>query len=187
MLIPPDALKAKGYKAYTIGDDIAWLRVGSDGRLYAVNPENGFFGVAPGTNSKTNRNALLTTKKNTIYTNVCRNLDDNTVWWEGLDEPAPVNGEDWQGRPWNCNTASEKGAHPNSRFTAPAENCPSIAPEFFTGEGVPISAIIFGGRRRKRRTSDLPVKRLGSRRVYGFKDVFRNYRRHHRRRRSCPL
>lgn len=147
MLIPPDALKAKGYKAYTIGDDIAWLRVGSDGRLYAVNPENGFFGVAPGTNSKTNRNALLTTKKNTIYTNVCRNLDDNTVWWEGLDEPAPVNGEDWQGRPWNCNTASEKGAHPNSRFTAPAENCPSIAPEFFTGEGVPISAIIFGGRR----------------------------------------
>ena len=149
MLIPPDALKAKGYKAYTIGDDIAWLRVGSDGRLYAVNPENGFFGVAPGTNSKTNRNALLTTKKNTIYTNVCRNLDDNTVWWEGLDEPAPVNGEDWQGRPWNCNTASEKGAHPNSRFTAPAENCPSIAPEFFTGEGVPISAIIFGGRRAK--------------------------------------
>ncbi len=147
MLIPPDALKAKGYKAYTIGDDIAWLRVGTDGRLYAVNPENGFFGVAPGTNSKTNRNALLTTKKNTIYTNVCRNLDDNTVWWEGLDEPAPVNGEDWQGRPWNCNTATEKGAHPNSRFTAPAENRPSIAPEFFTGEGVPISAIIFGGRR----------------------------------------
>src|SRR5699024_8059004 len=115
----------------------------------AVNPENGFFGVAPGTNSKTNRNALMTTKKNTIYTNVCRNLDDNTVWWEGLDEPAPVNGEDWQGRPWNGQTASEKGAHPNSRFTAPAENCPSIAPEFFSGEGVPISAIIFGGRRAK--------------------------------------
>ena len=149
MLIPPKHLQEKGYKVYTIGDDIAWLRVGADGRLYAVNPENGFFGVAPGTNSKSNNNALMTTKKNTIYTNVCRNLDDNTVWWEGLDQPAPINGEDWLGRPWNGENAAEKGAHPNSRFTAPAENCPSIAPEFFTGEGVPISAIIFGGRRAK--------------------------------------
>ena len=149
MLIPPKHLQEKGYKVYTIGDDIAWLRVGDDGRLYAVNPENGFFGVAPGTNSKSNNNALMTTKKNTIYTNVCRNLDDNTVWWEGLDLPAPTNGEDWLGRPWNAETSEEKGAHPNSRFTAPAENCPSIAPEFFTGEGVPISAIIFGGRRAK--------------------------------------
>ncbi len=149
MLIPPKHLQEKGYKVYTIGDDIAWLRVGADGRLYAVNPENGFFGVAPGTNSKSNNNALMTTKKNTIYTNVCRNLDDNTVWWEGLDQPAPTNGEDWLGRPWNGENAAEKGAHPNSRFTAPAENCPSIAPEFFTGEGVPISAIIFGGRRAK--------------------------------------
>lgn len=149
MLIPPKHLQEKGYKVYTIGDDIAWLRVGADGRLYAVNPENGFFGVAPGTNSKSNNNALMTTKKNTIYTNVCRNLDDNTVWWEGLDQPAPTNGEDWLGRPWNGENAAEKGAHPNSRFTAPAENCPSIALEFFTGEGVPISAIIFGGRRAK--------------------------------------
>lgn len=147
MLIPPDHLKEKGYKIYTIGDDIAWLRVGADGRLYAVNPENGFFGVAPGTNSKTNNNALMTTKRNTIYTNVCRNLDDNTVWWEGLDQPAPTNGESWKGQPWSPEDASEKCAHPNSRFTAPAANCPSIAPEFFTGEGVPISAIIFGGRR----------------------------------------
>lgn len=158
MLIPPKHLQEKGYKVYTIGDDIAWLRVGEDGRLYAVNPENGFFGVAPGTNSKTNNNALMTTRKNTIYTNVARNLDDNTVWWEGLDTPAPVNGLDWQGQPWNGQEEQAKkaagqdfvkGAHPNSRFTAPAENCPSIAPEFFTGEGVPISAIIFGGRRAK--------------------------------------
>ena len=158
MLIPPKHLQAQGYKVYTIGDDIAWLRIGDDGRLYAVNPENGFFGVAPGTNSKTNNNALMTTKKNTIYTNVARNLDDNTVWWEGLDTPAPTNGLDWQNHPWNGQAEQAKkaagedfvkGAHPNSRFTAPAENCPSIAPEFFTGEGVPISAIIFGGRRAK--------------------------------------
>ena len=149
MLTPPEHFRKLGYKIYTVGDDIAWLRIGDDGRLYAVNPENGFFGVAPGTSNKSNHNALLTTKKNTIFTNVCRNLDDNTVWWEGLDQPAPVNGEDWRGRPWNVNTATEKGAHPNSRFTAPAENCPTIAPEFFTGEGVPISAIIFGGRRAK--------------------------------------
>ena len=158
MLIPPKHLQAQGYKVYTIGDDIAWLRIGDDGRLYAVNPENGFFGVAPGTNSKTNNNALMTTKKNTIYTNVARKLDDNTVWWEGLDTPAPTNGLDWQNHPWNGQAEQAKkaagedfvkGAHPNSRFTAPAENCPSIAPEFFTGEGVPISAIIFGGRRAK--------------------------------------
>ena len=156
MLIPPKHLKEKGFKVYTIGDDIAWLRVGKDGRLYAVNPENGFFGVAPGTNSKSNNNALMTTKKNTIYTNVARNLDDNTIWWEGLEKdiPAPENGEDWTGKPWKGSMAgkdgyAEKGAHPNSRFTAPAENCPSIAPEFYTGEGVPISAIIFGGRRAK--------------------------------------
>lgn len=149
MLTPPDYFKKKGYKISTVGDDIAWLRIGKDGRLYAVNPENGFFGVAPGTNQKSNPNALQTTKKGTIFTNVARNLDDNTVWWERLDKNPPENGEDWLGNPWNGNTSAEKGAHPNSRFTAPAENCPTIADEFFTGEGVPISAIIFGGRRAK--------------------------------------
>ncbi len=149
MLTPPDYFKKLGYKISTIGDDIAWLRIGSDGRLYAVNPENGFFGVAPGTNEKSNPNALRTTHKNTIFTNVARNLDDNTVWWEKLDKNPPENGEDWLGNPWNGKTSTEKGAHPNSRFTAPAENCPTIADEFKTGEGVPISAIIFGGRRAK--------------------------------------
>lgn len=149
MLTPPEYLKEKGYKVSTIGDDISWLRIGEDGRLYAVNPENGFFGVAPGTNAKSNPNALETTRKNTIFTNVARNLDDNTVWWEKLDKNPPVNGEDWLGRPWNGPEADETGAHPNSRFTAPAVNCPTIANEFETGEGVPISAIIFGGRRAK--------------------------------------
>lgn len=149
MLTPPDYFKKKGYKISTVGDDIAWLRIGKDGRLYAVNPENGFFGVAPGTNERSNPNALQTTKKGTIFTNVARNLDDNTVWWERLDKNPPENGEDWLGNPWNGKTATERGAHPNSRFTAPAENCPTIADEFFSGEGVPISAIIFGGRRAK--------------------------------------
>lgn len=149
MLTPPDYFKELGYKVSTVGDDISWLRIGSDGRLYAVNPENGFFGVAPGTNEKSNPNALRTTHRDTIFTNVARNLDDNTVWWEKLDKNPPENGEDWLGNPWNGKTSEEKGAHPNSRFTAPAANCPTIAPEFATGEGVPISAIIFGGRRAK--------------------------------------
>ena len=149
MLTPPEYFRKKGYKVSTVGDDISWLRIGSDGRLYAVNPENGFFGVAPGTNEKSNPNALRTTHKNTIFTNVARNLDDNTVWWEKLDNDPPENGEDWQGRPWNGKTSSEKGAHPNSRFTAPAENCPTIADEFFTGEGVPINTRSSVGRRAK--------------------------------------
>lgn len=149
MLIPPEGYRSQGYKVWTVGDDIAWLRPGKDGRLYAINPENGFFGVAPGTNAKSNLNALECTKKDTIFTNVCHNLDDNTVWWEGLDKNPPENAIDWTGKPWNGKTASTKGAHPNSRFTAPAVNCPSISPEFNNPEGVPISAIIFGGRRAK--------------------------------------
>lgn len=149
MLIPPEIYKKQGYKVWTVGDDIAWIRKGKDGRLYAINPENGFFGVAPGTNSKSNLNALETTKKNTIFTNVAHDLEDNTVWWEGLNNNPPKNAIDWTGKPWNGETTNEKGAHPNSRFTAPAENCPCISKEFNNPEGVPLSAIIFGGRRAK--------------------------------------
>lgn len=149
MLIPPAGLKAKGYKVWTVGDDIAWLRIGPDGRLWAINPENGFFGVAPGTNEKSNYNALMSTKKNTIFTNVAHDLENNTVWWEGLDKNPPENAKDWQNRPWNGKTSTEKGAHPNSRFTAPAVNCPCISDKFNAPEGVPISAIVFGGRRAK--------------------------------------
>lgn len=147
MLIPPEGYRKKGYKIFTVGDDIAWMRIGPDGRLWAVNPENGFFGVAPGTNDHSNPNALASTKKGTIFTNVALNNDDMTVWWEGLDKNPPENGTDWKGNPWNGKTSKEKGAHPNSRFTAPAKNCPCISPEFDKGTGVPISAIIFGGRR----------------------------------------
>ena len=147
MLIPPEGYIAKGYKVWCVGDDIAWMRPGADGRLYAINPENGFFGVAPGTNMHSNPNALLSTKKGTIFTNVVHNLDDNTVWWEGLDKNPPENGVDWMGNSWNGKTSADKGAHPNSRFTAPATNCPCISSEFENTAGVPISAIVFGGRR----------------------------------------
>ena len=149
MLIPPEGYRNKGYKIWCVGDDISWIRKGPDGRLYAINPENGFFGVAPGTNEKSNPNALAATRKNTIFTNVALNLDNNTVWWEGLDKNPPENAIDWQGRPWNGKTSEEKGAHPNSRFTAPAVNCPCISSEFENPSGVPISAIVFGGRRAK--------------------------------------
>ena len=149
MLIPPEGYRNKGYKIWCVGDDISWIRKGPDGRLYAINPENGFFGVAPGTNEKSNPNALAATRKNTIFTNVALNLDNNTVWWEGLDKNPPENAIDWQGRPWNGKTSEEKGAHPNSRFTAPAVNCPCISSEFENPAGVPISAIVFDGRRAK--------------------------------------
>ena len=149
MLIPPEGYQKNGWKCWCVGDDIAWLRVGPDGRLWAVNPEKGFFGVAPGTNEKSNPNALATTQKGTIFTNVALNLDDNTVWWEKLDKNPPHNALDWKGNPWSPETAEGPAAHPNSRFTAPAENCPCISPEFNNPNGVPISAIIFGGRRAK--------------------------------------
>jgi phosphoenolpyruvate carboxykinase (GTP) len=150
MLIPPEGYQKKGYKVWTVGDDISWIRKGPDGRLYAINPENGFFGVAPGTNEKSNPNALATTKQGTIFTNVCLNTDNNTVWWEGLDKNPPEHAIDWTGKPWNGkNPGDVKGAHPNSRFTAPAVNCPCLSSEFENGDGVPISAIVFGGRRAK--------------------------------------
>ena len=154
MLIPPEMYTKQGYKVWCVGDDIAWLRVGTDGRLWAVNPENGFFGVAPGTNDKSNPNALASTKRDTIFTNVVHNLDDNTVWWEGLDKNPPANAIDWKGNKWDFNNYvkgdnSTAGAHPNSRFTARAINCPCISSEFNNPNGVPLSAIVFGGRRAK--------------------------------------
>ncbi len=153
MLIPPEYLKKKGYKVWTVGDDIAWLRINpEDGKLYAINPEAGFFGVAPGTSEKTNFNALAATKKGTIFTNVAINNEDMTVWWEGLDKNPPSDATEWKGAKVDGKAYTAEGnklAHPNSRFTAPAANCPCISKEFENPNGVPVSAIIFGGRRAK--------------------------------------
>ncbi len=154
MLIPPEGLKSKGYRIWTVGDDIAWMRVDTDGRLWAINPENGFFGVAPGTNMKSNPSAVKTVQKNTIFTNVVLN-PDGTVWWEDGDgEPAAEGALDWQGNPWkkgmtDADGKKIPGAHPNSRFTAPLDQCPSHSFRTEHHHGVPISAIIFGGRRAK--------------------------------------
>ena len=152
MLIPPEVYAQQGYKVWTVGDDIAWMHIGEDGRLYAINPEAGFFGVAPGTNAKSNYNALASTKKNTIFTNVAHNLDNNTVWWEGLDKNPPVNAVEGTGNKVNGPEYAAQGgklAHPNSRFTAPAINCPCLSKEFDNPNGVPVTAMVFGGRRAK--------------------------------------
>jgi len=146
MLVPPPSMP--GWKAETVGDDIAWLRPGDDGRLWAVNPEAGFFGVVPGTSHKTNPNAFDMIQRNTIYTNVALR-PDGTVWWEGHDDPPPAEALDWQGRPWTP-ASTEKAAHPNSRFTVPAAQCASISPEFDNPKGVPIDAMLFGARRQRR-------------------------------------
>ncbi len=152
MLLPPEGLKKKGYRIWTVGDDISWMRIDSDGTLWAINPETGFFGVAPGTNSHTNPNMVETIKKNTIYTNVLLK-PDGTVWWEEADGEVPQRGINWQGNPWKPGMVDAEGkkvsaAHANSRFTTPISQCPSASFRLEQHHGVPISAIIFGGRRQ---------------------------------------
>ncbi len=174
MLVSP--FEAQGYKVRTVGDDIAWLRPGPDGRLWAVNPEAGFFGVVPGTGPDTNPNALATIARDTIFTNVAV-TQDGIPWWEGKDKSPPADLIDWQGRRWD---GTGKAAHPNSRFTVAARQCPSISPRFEDPQGVPLSAIVFGGRRARLAPLVFESRDWAPRRLHGRHHGLGDDRRRHR-------
>ncbi len=163
MLVPPASMP--GWQTWTVGDDIAWIRPGADGRLWAVNPEAGFFGVLPGTSHKTNPTAFNMIRRDTIYTNAALR-PDGTPWWEGHDEPPPAHALDWQGRPWTPDSA-EKATHPNARFTTPVANCASLSPEYGNPNGVPLDAIMFGARRAQQSPACLSIQKLAARSLSG--------------------